>query len=283
MMNEPEQKELDLKKIESEVRAHPRLRGWISELLLFDSVDSTNGVALQMGSAGMPGGVLIIAETQERGRGRLSRNWVSPRGVNLYFSLLLRPHQPPRDFPLFSLVAAVALVSAIQSNTLLPAGIKWPNDILVGEKKVAGILLETGAGGGNPYLVIGIGINVNWDPLPPELPQATSLSIAAGHPIDRNSLLLAILTALWEQCHLFGQSGGGEAMIQALSAHCVTLGKSVRVETPQQAFEGVAQAILPDGKLLLLMPNGASRKILLGDITHLTSVSLERKRYLIGH
>ncbi len=283
-MNEANEVGLDLQKIEEKVKAHPRLRGWISELLLFDRVGSTNQVAKEMGSAGIPSGVLILAEMQDAGQGRLGRTWISPKGVNLYLSLLIQPHQPIREFPLFSLAAAVALAHAIRSNTGLPAVVKWPNDILLEEKKVAGILLETAtaSGGGSPYLVIGMGVNVNWRDIPAELPQATSLNIAAGHLIDRNQLVFDILIALWEQCHLL-ETEGAEALITALSEVCVTLGKLVRVETQKQVFEGVAEAIVNDGGLLLSMPNGVSRKILLGDITHLTAISPKKRHKVIGH
>ena len=240
---------------------------------MFDRVDSTNAVALQMGSAGMPGGVLVLADAQDRGRGRQNRSWVSPHGVNLYLSLLLRPFQPVREFPLFSLATAVALASAIRTSTGLPAVVKWPNDILLADKKVAGILLEAGKKGGEvPYLVVGIGVNVNWqeNEIPREL-SATSLEIALGHPVDRNRLINDILIALVEQYHIL-DTGKKEQIIKSLSEICVTLGKKVRVDTPRQIFEGVAEAILEDGQLLLSMANNTQRKIVLGDITHLNEI-----------
>ncbi len=227
----------------------------------------------------MPGGVLVLAEAQNRGRGRLNRLWVSPKGVNLYLSLLLRPYQPVREFPLYSLATAVALVSAIRTGTGLTAVVKWPNDILLGDKKVAGILLEASKKGGKvPYLVIGIGINVNWDlnEIPQEL-SATSLKIALGHLVDRNRLINDILVQMAEQYRIL-DAGKKEQIINSLSEICITLGKKVRVETPSQGshprqiFEGVAEAILEDGQLLLSMADRSQRKILLGDITHLREV-----------
>ncbi|MDC4224429.1 MAG: biotin--[acetyl-CoA-carboxylase] ligase [Candidatus Manganitrophus sp.] len=100
--------------------------------MMFDRVDSTNRIALEMASQGLPGGIVILAEAQEKGKGRLGREWFSPEGMNLYFSLLLRPYQPVRDFPLFSLATSVALIEAIQRTTGLAVQIKWPNDIVLG-------------------------------------------------------------------------------------------------------------------------------------------------------
>ncbi len=243
------------------------------EALLFDRVLSTNQIALQMGSTGMPGGVLILAEAQDQGRGRLNRAWVSPKGVNLYLSLLLRPFQEVRDFPLFSLAAAVAVVSAIRVTTGLSVVAKWPNDILCDDKKVGGILLETGKKAGEvPYLVIGIGVNVNWDEndIPEDLrPQASSLKIALGRIVDRNRLVNEILIALSEQVKLLDDYKS-DLIIAGLSEVCETLGKSVRVATPDKIYEGVAEAISHDGGLILRLPDKSQRTIYVGDVTKLT-------------
>jgi BirA family biotin operon repressor/biotin-[acetyl-CoA-carboxylase] ligase len=272
---------LDLQKIEAAVKSHPRVRERVREVLLFDQVDSTNQLALQMGSAGLPGGVLIIAETQNKGKGRFNREWVSPRGVNLYLSLLLRPHQPSYDFPLFSLATATALAQAIRSATGLAAGVKWPNDILLEDKKVAGILLEAGKTSGEaPYLVVGIGVNVNWDicDIPKEL-QATSLAVALGHTVDRTGFINDILIALAEQYQLLDVGmGKKDQLIHNLSEVCVTLGKPVRVKTPNQTFEGIAETILEDGGLLLRLGDGSRRKVLLGDVTHLRTLTPLKRR-----
>ncbi len=263
---------LDVEKIKAHCKRHPRVREVAHEILLFDRVDSTNQIALEMASNGMPGGLVILAESQAKGKGRLGRNWFSPEGVNLYFSLFLRPHQPVREFPLFSLATSVAVVDAIEKVTGLSPAIKWPNDILLGEKKVAGILLESETGGGQtPPLVIGIGLNVNLDPsaLPPEL-QATacSLKMALGQEVDRTVLACALLESLSEQILLL-QEGKTDLLIQAMKQKCRTLGKKVRVVTPRQTFEGWAEEIEEDGGLMVRMGDGKVRKILIGDITHL--------------
>ena len=259
---------LDLQRIKADIQSNPFVRQFVKEVLLFDQVDSTNQIGMQMGSEGREGGTLILAEAQDRGRGRLNRMWLSPKRVNLYLSLLIRPKCPPRDFPLFSLAAALALVNAIRSTTGLPCGIKWPNDILLEDKKIAGILLEAG-GTTTPYLVTGIGINVNWDmeDIPAEL-NATSLSIAVGHPVDRSGLIRPILEALCTQFDLL-EAGKKALCIKTVAEVCVTLGKRVSVQTPRETLCGVAESILDNGGLFLRLEDGTEKKVLLGDVTHL--------------
>ncbi len=251
------------------------------EVVLFDRVLSTNQIAMQMGSTGMPGGVLILAEAQDQGKGRLDRTWVSPHGVNLYFSLLLRPFQEVREYPLFSLAAAVAVVSAIRMVTGIPVVAKWPNDVLSEGKKVAGILLETGKKAGDvPYLVIGIGVNVNWEEadIPKELcGLATSLKIALGRIVDRNRLVNEILIALAQQITLLDDYKS-DLVIQGLSDVCDTLGKSVQVKTPNKTYEGIAESIAPDGGLNLRLADQSLRTIYVGDVTKLTAMVPPQRR-----
>lgn len=261
---------IDLQRIEAGIATHPRVRERVREVLLFDRVLSTNQIALQMGSTGMPGGVLILAEAQDQGKGRLNRIWVSPSGVNIYLSVLLRPFQEVRDFPLFSLAAAVAVVQAIRATTGLPVVTKWPNDILLDDRKVGGILLETGKKSGEvPYLVIGAGINVNWEEndIPENLREhATSLKIALGHIVDRNRLVNEILIALAQQITLLDENKS-DLIIKGLSEVCETLGKRVKVATPDRIYEGVAEALSNDGGLVLRLADKSQRTIYVGDVT----------------
>lgn len=265
---------LDLERIEKHCRSHTKVREWVREILLFDRVDSTNRIALEMASQGLPEGIVILAEAQEKGKGRLGREWFSPEGKNLYFSLLLRPYQPVRDFPLFSLATSVALVEAIQRVTGLAVQIKWPNDLVLGEKKLAGILLESEVRGEQaPPLVVGIGVNVNiqLEEFPPELQKtATSLQSALGQTIDRADLLIEIFNALAEQYSLLADQK--ELLIQKVRQLCQTLGKRVRIETARQEFEGWAEDLQEDGALLIRMGDGKQRRILVGDVTHLREV-----------
>lgn len=264
---------LDLERIEKHCRSHTKVRDWVREIMLFDRVDSTNRIALEMASQGLPGGIVILAEAQEKGKGRLGREWFSPEGMNLYFSLLLRPYQPARDFPLYSLATSVALIEAIQRTTGLAVQIKWPNDVVLEDKKLAGILLESEVRGDqSPSLVVGVGVNVNigLTDFPPELQKsATSLRIALGRPVDRADLLIELFNQLVEQYRLVDDKA---LLIQAVRQHCQTLGRRVRVQTARQEFEGWAEDLQEDGALLIRMGDGNQRRILVGDVTHLREV-----------
>ncbi|MCG3114680.1 MAG: biotin--[Candidatus Manganitrophus sp. SA1] len=264
---------LDLERIEKHCRSHTKVREWVREIMMFDRVDSTNRIALEMASQGLPGGIVILAEAQEKGKGRLGREWFSPEGMNLYFSLLLRPYQPARDFPLYSLATSVALIEAIQRTTGLAVQIKWPNDIVLDDKKLAGILLESEVRGEqSPPLVVGVGVNVNigLTDFPPELQKtATSLRIALGRPVDRADLLIELFTQVVEQYRLVDDKA---LLIQAVRQHCQTLGRRVRVQTARQEFEGWAEDLQEDGALLIRMGDGNQRRILVGDVTHLREV-----------
>lgn len=264
---------LDLERIEKHCRSHTKVREWVREIMMFDRVDSTNRIALEMASQGLPGGIVILAEAQEKGKGRLGREWFSPEGMNLYFSLLLRPYQPARDFPLYSLATSVALIEAIQRTTGLAVQIKWPNDVVLEDKKLAGILLESEVRGDqSPSLVVGVGVNVNigLTDFPPELQKsATSLRIALGRPVDRADFLIELFNQLVEQYRLVDDKA---LLIQAVRQHCQTLGRRVRVQTARQEFEGWAEDLQEDGALLIRMGDGNQRRILVGDVTHLREV-----------
>ncbi|MFY9269956.1 MAG: biotin--[acetyl-CoA-carboxylase] ligase [Candidatus Manganitrophaceae bacterium] len=264
---------LELERIEKHCRNHPKVREWIHDIFLFDRVDSTNRLALEMASQGLPGGIAIVAEGQEKGRGRLGREWFSPEGVNLYFSLLLRPHQSIRDFPLFSLATAVALVDAIRKATGLNPRIKWPNDILLNDRKVAGILSESEVRGEQTSpLVVGVGVNVNIDAsgFPPEIREiATSLKMVLGQPVERTDLLIDIFNALAEEYSLLDNR---TELIRRVKERCQTVGERVRIVSGKQTFEGWAEGIQEDGALLIRMGDGSRRKIVMGDVTHLREV-----------
>jgi BirA family biotin operon repressor/biotin-[acetyl-CoA-carboxylase] ligase len=263
---------LDMEGIKAHCKEHPKVREWIREVLFFDRISSTNRTALEIAGMGMPGGIAIFAESQTAGRGRLGRLWFSPVGVNLYCSLFLMPHQPVRTFHLFSLATAAALVQAIQSVAECTVQIKWPNDLVIGNQKIAGILLESATiGGQTPPLVIGIGINVNVDEFPPELQTtATSLKIATGKPIDRSALAREMLSALSEQYDAL--RGSSYHLIETIRPACRTLGKRVSVRTPHNTFEGWADDIESDGALRCRLGDRSIRKIALADILQLREI-----------
>ncbi len=234
---------------------------------------STNADLLAAAAAGAPDRTVLVAEHQDAGRGRLARSWVSPPGAGLTVSVLFRPTGVhPSRFGWLPLLAGLAALDAVRSVTGLPAGLKWPNDLLVGEepKKVAGILAEV-ADPARPAVVVGIGINV--DAFPPDQPGATSLVAEAGRPVDRAELLVALLTRLAEREAVW-RAGRGDADATRLRADyragCHSLGSPVRVELPGgTSVSGIAEDVDADGRLLLLDAAGHRRAVAAGDVVHL--------------
>src|SRR5262249_7148114 len=158
------------------------------------STGSTNDDAAALVRAGAPHGTVVVADEQTQGRGRQGRSWGSPPGANLHLSAVLRPPLPPHEAPPLTLAAAVAVCDALRGLGA-DARIKWPNDVVIDDRKVAGILTESSTrGGGLDAVVIGIGVNVNWTELAPELAAtATSVALAVGRPVDRERLCADLL------------------------------------------------------------------------------------------
>lgn len=236
------------------------------------SVGSTNDLAKELARAGAPEGLLVIAEEQTRGKGRLGRAWSSPPGVGIWMSVVLRPPLPPREAAPLALCAAVAATEAIRSVTGAAAGIRWPSDLVIGERKVCGILTEMEAEWDRiEFAVVGIGINVNTPPeaFPPDLAAtATSLWAATGSPVPRAPLVRAVLTRL-EAAYRELLAGRLQALLDRWRECSVTLGRTVRVRPTavgQPELMGVAEAIDPDGALIVRLPDGERRRVLAGDV-----------------
>jgi BirA family biotin operon repressor/biotin-[acetyl-CoA-carboxylase] ligase len=182
-------------------------------------ITSTNDELLYRGEAGAPEGTLLFAESQTAGRGQFQRPWSSAAGLGLWFSLLLRLPINDATIPSLSAFAAVALVNTLQKHGISDCGIKAPNDVLIGGRKVAGILVETRPGR-NPFAVIGIGLNVNHsaENFPEDLKErATSLAMAAGAPFDRNAVAAALITELGKSADQMRHSP--EALLTAWNRH----------------------------------------------------------------
>jgi BirA family biotin operon repressor/biotin-[acetyl-CoA-carboxylase] ligase len=223
---------------------------------------STSDDALARVRAGAPHGTVLLADAQTKGRGRGGRTWISPPGANLYLSVILRPVLLPHEAPPLTLAAAVAVCDAVRGLGCR-ATIKWPNDVLVDDKKVAGILTESSTRGGRlEAVVIGIGINVNWTELPPELaPTATSLALALGHAVDRDRLASDLLAALgqWIGRHL---ADGAAPIARAWRERAATLGR--RVSTIQGT--GLARDIDDDGALIVELDDGETVLVRSGEL-----------------
>lgn len=236
----------------------------------YDEVDSTQTVALSLVAEGAPEGTLVLAERQTAGRGRMGRQWHSPKGKGLWMSMILKPNHIPLSFtPQLTLLVAVALCRAIRGTVPVEAGIKWPNDLLIGGRKVGGILLESSAENETlQHIVAGVGIGVNLEPndYPPELRDvATSLAIEAGHRIDRVELLCRFLLE-WEQLNALYNEQGFAPVKLLWEALSVSLHRPIRCHTAQGPVEGYAEGIDELGALELRMQDGTIKKMYSGDV-----------------
>ncbi len=260
------------------IRAHLTTHAIGAALHVHDEVDSTNRFAADLAQAGAPDGTVVVAEAQTRGRGRLGRHWFSPRGLNVYLSVILTRLQSPELSAWTPLMAGIAVVRAIKRVTGLAARLKWPNDIVSPRdgpsRKLAGILSEVAEAGPSrgPAIVVGIGINVNMpmEAFPEDLrPTATSLLVETGRRVDRSQLLAALLfetEGLYEHLLMHGPADL-RAAYHDLSD---TLGKQVRIELAGRGhLEGTAEAIAADGALRLRARNGTVLEIRAGDVVHL--------------
>jgi len=253
------------------LRPRVRTKRLGQNLYHFYTVDSTNAFALRLlGRAGqdLPEGALILAESQTAGRGRLGRSWHSEPASGLYLSLILKPSIPPSLAPLLTLGCAVALHNAVEKNTHLDVDIKWPNDLLVGGKKVAGILAEIQADLDRlHFLVIGVGLNVNHDRLPEDLSdRATSLRLASGHSQSRIEILLDFLEEfelLLDRFH----TGGPEVIVSEWSRHSsFAEGRQVEIADGIRTVKGVTRGLNSIGALRVETANQGVVELYSGEV-----------------
>jgi BirA family biotin operon repressor/biotin-[acetyl-CoA-carboxylase] ligase len=234
------------------------------------SAKSTNDIAKQAALDGCPHGTVVVAEEQVGGRGRLSRGWFSPMNRGLWFSVVLRPPFLPQEAPKLTLLMAAVLAEALASYPGVRVGIKWPNDILLGGKKIAGILTEMSAEmEAINYVVIGTGLNTNVpeDIMPAELRgKAASLNEFAAAPVSRARLLSAILATL-EKIYDRTVESGFDFALGRWREYSITLGNKVRVSAPDGEFTGDAVDIDPTGALIVRRDFGRTEKVLAGDVS----------------
>ncbi len=239
------------------------------EIQVFKETTSTNDVIEKLARDGVREGVVVFAESQTRGRGRLGRKWISPANKGLWFSVLLRPRLHPQESTQLTIASATALRRAIRSTTDLRPDIKWPNDLLIGGKKVAGILTELSAELDRVHhITLGIGVDVNLElrELPPEIrPFATSLKIEAGTEISRVELAAAIIRELDAD---YGRICNGEfsALADEWEAGCATIGRNVTVRMGDRTIYGRAEALDDDGALLVRTEHGRLERVIGGDV-----------------
>ncbi len=241
-------------------------------ILRFDSLPSTNTEATRQAAQGAPEGLCVVAREQTRGRGRAGRTWLSPPDAGLYFSIVLRPERlPVRAWPLLTLMAALAVRDALLEACELETDIKWPNDIMVNDRKLCGILAETIEADTGRAVVIGIGINLNESAFPPELKNAaTSVSALTGHAPDNERLLQSLIRAIERRYKNLQAANGEEETIRDWSQHSsYASNRRVRVTLAAENFDGWTRGLEPDGALRVETFTGEIRIIRAGDITSL--------------
>jgi BirA family biotin operon repressor/biotin-[acetyl-CoA-carboxylase] ligase len=231
---------------------------------------STNDVAKEWATQGAPEGAVVVADEQTRGRGRLGRRWLAPRGTCLLCSILFRPDLPPAQVQQLTMLCALSAADAIKETADLAAWLKWPNDLVVKSpewKKLAGVLTETAFTGQRvDYAVVGIGINVNVasETLPTLDANATSILVETGRTVGRAALLATLLAGVERR---YEALQAGESAHSEWASRLATLGQRVQATTSQGTLAGVAESVDADGALLLRTPDGGLHRIAVGDVT----------------
>lgn len=236
------------------------------QIYLYGDVESTNAKLRMLARGGAPEGTVVLAEGQTAGRGRRGSVWFSPSGVNLYASVLFRPAVSPRELGLFTFVASLALADAVKEQGLVPA-IKWPNDVLVGGRKIGGALVESPMrGDAVDYVIVGVGANLNVEPalLRAALGDAgrfaTSLAAECGHEIDRNVFAASYLNHLDRWVCMWATEGVHE-LLAAWRERDILTGRRVEVRGAAATYEGRVLGVDPSGCLVVLDTLGARRTV----------------------
>jgi BirA family transcriptional regulator, biotin operon repressor / biotin---[acetyl-CoA-carboxylase] ligase len=238
-----------------------RLPGRI--ICYFPSIDSTMPEAIRLASAGCGPGTVVVADAQTAGEGRYGRTWYSAPGMGLYASIVLRPPLSSATLPVLMLALGLATAEAIARTTGIGCDVRWPNDVLVNDRKVAGILVQLL----DRFVIAGIGVNVNHTDFPPEIADlATSLSLASGHTHSREQLLLALLPSVDSFCKMLVEGGKGAILDLFYRRSSYAHGKRVIVEAADGAIEGTTAGLDPSGFLIVEQNDGSKRLIVAGGV-----------------
>lgn len=245
------------------------------KILRYESLPSTNNEAARLAAQGAEEGLAVLADEQTAGRGRLQRTWVSPKGAGLYFSMLLRPKISPKRWPLLTFMAALAVSDALLETNDLHTDIKWPNDLLAGERKICGILAEVIDTDLGRAVVLGIGINLTEKAFPEALREvAISVSEATGRQPERDPILSALLNALARWYALLHESKGAERVLATwMSRSSYAEGRFVKVINGDETLIGVTRGLEADGALRLETETGALKTVRAGDVVSLRATN----------
>lgn len=235
----------------------------------YDTVNSTNLRAKLDADNGASEGALVVADMQTAGRGRRGRTWSSPAGLNVYFTLILKPQYVPDKASMVTLVMALAVAEGIHETCGVEAGIKWPNDIVANEKKVCGILTEMSVERDFiHHVVIGVGINVGLQEFAPELAAtATSLQAECGRKVPKATLVANIMKAFEKHYEVFQGKADLSGLIGCYNEMLVNRDREVRVLDPKGEYNGIARGINEVGELLVELPDGRVEKVYAGEVS----------------
>ena len=263
---------LNIKVNINEEAALPRkhLRMLEKELFLYREVSSTNSIAQVMARSGASAGTIVLSSSQTSGMGRMKRQWACPAGQGILMSMILRPEISVQLVPQLTLLCGVVVAEAIRKTTGCEAGIKWPNDIVIGGKKVCGILAQSSFSGSGPsYVIVGVGINVNQtrDQLPPDCKEtSTSLKLELGRKISRLRVLEQFIV-LWDEYFGGFLKGGHQFLRPKWITNNVTLGREVSINKENGLRHGLALDISERGGLIVRFCDGFSEEFLAEDLS----------------
>lgn len=229
----------------------------------FETLTSTMPEAARLAAAGCPSGTAVVAEEQTAGQGRHGHAWHSQAGAGLYVSVVLRPRVAPESLPVLTLALGLAAAEAVSRVSDLRPDLRWPNDVMIGEKKIAGILVQFA----DTAAVAGIGLNVNHAAFPPEIArEATSLRLAAGRLQSREDLLAALLPAIDSFSRMLAEGGVGPVLEMFGRHSSYVRGRRVIVDQPGGAVTGTTAGLNPSGFLILRADDGSESLILAGGV-----------------
>ena len=251
------------------------MNSFTPKILRYESVPSTNNELARLAAEGADEGTSIVAEEQTAGRGRLQRTWISPKGAGLYFSCLLLPKIPQEQWPIISFLAAIAVNDALLEACGLQTDIKWPNDLLAGERKICGILSEVVESQRGRAVILGIGINLKREAFPDELANvATSVSEATGSKVDREPILAALVQSLTRWYSLLHDEDGPRRILATWeSRSSFAEGKRVKVVNGEEMVHGMTRGLESDGALKLELDSGEFMSVRAGDVSVRAEVS----------
>lgn len=240
------------------------------EIYIYKEVTSTNRIAQLLAQSGAPEGTIVLSRSQTSGRGRMKRQWSCPPGKGILMSIVLRPPIKIQFVPQLTLLCSVVVAETIRKVTGCAAGIKWPNDILIGEKKVCGILAQSSfSGAGQEYVIIGVGINVNLskDQLPLDCRKtSTSLKLELGQEVSRAKLLEQFYFA-WEEHYLAFLESGHAYLREKWFENNVTLGRKIVINRNTYPYQGLAVDINDQGGLIVDFEDGSTEEFLAEELS----------------